>query len=103
MLKTYRGRYEFGRIIFPEHERASMPDTANVIVTILDDNTVDMQVPDAIQQEEQLSEAQRTVAQSFLVAMQELRKKGFSEEDEKAIASLQSGEYKPSFETRIQA
>jgi len=103
MLKTYRVRYEFGRIIFPEHEQALMPDTANVIITILDDDTADTHVPDVHQHEEKLGEAQRAVAHSFLVAMQELRREGFSEDDDKAIVSLQNGEYKPTFEARIQA
>jgi len=103
MLKTYRVRYEFGRIIFPDHEQALIPDTANVIITILDDDTTDMHVPDTHQHIEKLSEAQRAVANSFLIAMQELRKEGFTEDDEKAIASLQNGEYKPTFEARIQA
>jgi hypothetical protein len=35
--------------------------------------------------------------------MQELRKEGFSEDDERAIASLQDGDYKPTFDARIQA
>ena len=103
MLKTYRARYEFGRIIFPKHEQELMPDTANVIITILDDDSADTHVPDAYQNEEKLSESQRAVAHSFLIAMQELRKEGFSEDDEKAIASLQDGEYKPTFEARNQA
>jgi len=102
MLKTYRVRYEFGRIIFPEHEQASMPDTANVIITILDDDTPDIHEQDLERHDEKLSEAQIAVAQSFLATMQELRKKGFSEDDEKSIASLQNGDYKPVFEARIQ-
>ena len=103
MLKTYRVRYEFGRIIFPDHEQALIPDIANVIITILDDDTADMHIPDAHQHIERLSEAQRAVAHSFLVAMQELRKEGFSEDDERAVASLQDGDYKPTFDARIQA
>ena len=103
MLKTYKVRYEFGRLIFPEHEQALMPDTANVIITILDDDTADTHVPASNQHDEKLSEAaQRAVAHSFLIAMQDLRKEGFSEDGEKAIASLQNGEYKPTFEARIQ-
>jgi len=89
MLKTYRVRYEFGRLIFPEHEQVLMPDTANVIITILDDDTSEIREPDVQRHDEKLSEAQRAVAHNFLVNMQELRKKGFSEEDDKAIADLQ--------------
>ena len=102
MLKTYRVRYEFGRLIFPEHEQALMPDTANVIITILDDDTSDIHEQDLQRHDEKLSKAQRAVAQNFLFSMQELRKVGFSKEDESAIDSLQNGDYKPVFETRIQ-
>jgi len=102
MLKTYRVRYEFGRIIFPEHEQVSIPDTANAIITILDDDTSNIHEPNVQRHDEKLSEAQIAVAQNFLVNMRELRKKGFIEEDEKAIASLQNGDYKPIFTARIQ-
>ena len=92
MLRTYRVRYEFGRLIFPEHEQVSMPDTANVIITILDDDNSDIREPDVQQHDEKLSEAQVAVAQNFLMSMQEIRRKGFSNEDDNAIASLQSGD-----------
>ena len=103
MLKTYKVRYEFGKIIFPEHEQALMPDKANVIITILDDDIVDTHVPYVYQYEEKLSEAQRAVAYNFLIAMKELRKDGFSDDDDEAIANLQDGEYKPTFKARNQS
>ena len=95
MLKTYKGRYEYGKLVFPKHEQVFMPDTANVIVTILDDDITHKS------NDEKLTPAQRTVAQNFLKAMQELREEGFSAEDETAIDDLQSGKYKPTFEGRI--
>ena len=102
MMRTYKGRYEHGKLILPEHERNSIPNTADVIITILDDEMSD-NVPEQKQSEKKLTSGQKNVAQKFLVAMQELRKDGFSAEDESAISDLQSGKYKPVFEGSIKA
>jgi DNA-damage-inducible protein J len=45
---------------------------------------------------------QQKTAQNFLSAMHNIRSEGFSSEDEAALNDLQSGEYKPSFEGRLQ-
>jgi len=50
---------------------------------------------------EKQTTTQQKAAQNFLSAMQNLRREGFSPEDESAIADLQSGKYKPSFEGRL--
>jgi len=98
MLRTYKGRYEYGKLVFPEHEQVSMPDTANIIITILED---DINLNKREAGNESLTSAQRTAAQNFLKAMQELRKENFTEEDENAINDLQSGKYKLIFEERL--
>jgi len=51
--------------------------------------------------EKKLTPAQRSDAQEFLTAMQNLAKEGFTVEDEKAIDDLQSGKYKPLFKERL--
>jgi len=38
MLRTYKGRYEGGKFILPEIEQGLIPDSANIIVTILDED-----------------------------------------------------------------
>lgn len=53
--------------------------------------------------EEKLTTTQQNEARNFLVAMQNLRNDGFSAEDESAINDLQSGNYKPTFEGRLNA
>ena len=43
----------------------------------------------------------RAAAQEFLTSMKDLRKEGFTPEDEAAINEFQSGKFKPSFEERL--
>ena len=93
MLMAYKGRYENGRFILPELEKASIPDNVNIIITILDEVSLGTQAKPA--------SATQVAARNFLRAMQDLRKNGFAEEDEAAIIDLQNGSYKPSFEERL--
>ena len=93
MLRAYRGRYENGCFILPEFEKASIPNNVNIVITILDDVSPGTQVKS--------SSTKQIVAQNFLRAMQILRKRGFSEEDNTAINDLQNGKYKPRFEERL--
>jgi hypothetical protein len=37
MLKTYRGRYEKGRIILQDQEQNLIPDNVNIIITVLEE------------------------------------------------------------------
>ena len=98
MLRTYKGRYEYGKLVLQRPEQDLIPDTANIIITFLDDETITHKHQ---ANEEKLSPIQQNAAQNFLLAMQNLRKEGFSPEDEAAINDLQSGKYKPKFEERL--
>ena len=95
MLKTYKGRYEYGKLVFPANEQVLIPNTANIIITILEDDII------TGTSDEKFNLTQQNIAQNFLNAMRELRKEGFTAEDEAAISELQSGKYKPTFEGRI--
>ena len=90
MLKTYKGRYEYGKLIFPGNTQILMPDTADIIITILDETTDGM-----------LSEKQRTVARNFLKAVENIKEEDFTEEDKEAFARWDSGEYRVKFEERL--
>ena len=35
----YQGRYENGHFILPEHERVLIPNNANIIITVLEDES----------------------------------------------------------------
>ena len=94
MLKTYKGRYEYGRLILPEYEQ--MPDTANIIITILDDD-IAADAPTASKGE--LTPSQ-IAAQNFLTAMENIRKEDFTAEDMEAFSNLESGEYKLKIDRR---
>ena len=39
MLRTYKGRYENGKIILPQHEQDKIPNNAEIIITVLTDDT----------------------------------------------------------------
>jgi hypothetical protein len=64
MLRTYKGRYERGRIILPDHEQISMPDIADIIITVLDEDKLSTQESD--ENRDRLSAKQKEVAFSFL-------------------------------------
>ena len=81
--------YPVGRVIYT-HERR------RAFVTVLDEPEKPLASDDG-----KLTAEQRTAAQNFLTAMQDLRKNGFTEEDEAAINDLQNGKYKPVFEERL--
>ena len=98
MLRTYKGRYECGRIVFSDQEQVPMPDTADVIITILDEENEE--TPKPVESDNRLTAEQQAVALDFLRAVQVLRKSGFEPEDEEAISDFQSGKYKPIFEVR---
>ena len=93
MLRAYKGRYENGSFVLPEFDKASIPNNASIIITILEDTSLksdSTQIP-----------TMRVAAQNFLKAVQDIRKEGFSPEDNAAIDELQSGKYKPVFEERL--
>ena len=48
--------------------------------------------------DEKLTSDQKNVARDFLIAMQNIRKKGLTAEDNSAIDDLQNGKYKAAFE-----
>ena len=86
MIKTYAGRYENGVFIVPESMRTYIPNNVRVIITVIDESVLNF--------EETNKDAEHTVAENFLKAMEILRLDGFSEEDNEAIDALQRGEYK---------
>ena len=49
---------------------------------------------------QKLTSEQKTIAKTFLLAVHELQKKGFSTEDDLAFDELRSGKFKPVFEER---
>ena len=50
---------------------------------------------------QKLTSEQKIIAKSFLLAVHELQKKGFSPEDDLAFDELRSGKFKPVFEERV--
>ena len=95
MLKTYRGRYEKGKFVFPEFDEVPLPDNVNVIITVLDDADLKPQGGPVYSDEDK-----RKAALKFLEAMEKLEKE-LTDEDHAAIDELQSGKYKPVFEERL--
>ena len=94
MLKTYRGRYEYGKLVLPKNEQVLMPDTANIIITILDDDII------RGASDEKFIPAQRNAAHNFLTAVENIGKEDFTEKDEEAFAKLERGEYKLKIDRR---
>ena len=93
MLSAYKGRYENGNFILPEFDKASIPNNTNIIITVLEDT--------ALKTELMHKTSENLAARNFYTAMLNLRKDGFSMEDEAAIDELQNGKYKLSFEDRL--
>jgi len=93
MVQAHKGYFqEDGRFISADSLLVRLP--INKQVTILWD-------VEATETNEERLTPQRTAAGDFLTAMRELRKGGFTSEDEAAINDLQSGQYKPVFEERL--
>jgi hypothetical protein len=95
MLQAYQGYFQNGRFISLEAP-VTIPENVEVYVMVTDRQLSSKTV------RETLTPTQ-IIAQNFLEAMQTLRKDGFSEEDDAAIADLQSGKYKPVFDRRIES
>ena len=89
---TYVGQFIEGQM-YSSGKRIAIPEGEQVAVTFLGDISSNA--------EELQAEARRVAAMNFLQAVQELREKGFTEEDNAAIDALQSGMYKPHFEERL--
>ena len=100
MLRTYRGRYERGRIILPDHEQVLLPDAADVIITVLNEDGISL--IKSGESSDTLSDKQKAVALAFLRAVQGIRNNGFDADDDTAISDLRSGKYKPTFGVRLQ-
>ena len=95
MLRTYRGRYERGQIILQDHEQVLMPDVADVIITVLNEDGINL--IKSGESSDNLSDKQKAVALDFLRAVQGIRNNGFNSDDDAAISDLHSGKYKPIF------
>ena len=93
MVKTYAGRYQNGNFIISEAAKANIPDNVRVIITVIDENVLNLETT--------FGDSEHVVAEKFLNAMANLRLEGFSEEDNEAIDALQKGEYKLKFEERL--
>ena len=93
MVKTYAGRYENGNFIIPEAAKADIPNNVRIIITVIDEHVLNLETAS--------SDSEHAVAEKFLNAMENLRRDGFSEEDNEAIDALQRGEYKLKFEERL--
>ena len=94
MLRTYKGRYEYGKFILPE--QALIPDTADIIITVLDDDIISKQK----NKDEKLNEEQRAVVEKVLKNLENIRKEDFTEEEIEHFKKLERGDYKLRFDRR---
>ena len=39
MLRAYKGRYENGSFVLPELDKASIPNNASIIITVLEETS----------------------------------------------------------------
>ena len=93
MVRAYQGYFQNGR--FMPFEAVTIPENVEVYVMVTGRDVV------LEDKKETLTQAEKTAAENFLKAMQNLRKKGFTQEDEAAINDLQNGKYKPTFDKRL--
>jgi hypothetical protein len=79
----YEGKILDGKPFFAEP--VALPENAKIMIIV---------EPPLAEQAETLTPAQRSAAQRFLQATQEIRAQGFTEDDQAALANLNSGQYK---------
>ena len=89
MVQAYKGYFQENGQFISESILTKIPINRQVIILWDDEATED----------KKLTQAQRKVAQNFLIAIQKIRNE-LTEEDKAAIDELESGKYKPIFEDR---
>ena len=89
MVQAHKGYFQEDGQFFPENVTTKIPANRQVIV-LWDDEASETQ---------KFSQAHREAAQSFLTAVQKIRKE-LTAEDKAALDELESGKYKPLFEDR---
>jgi len=90
MVQAYKGYFQENGQFIPESIMTKIPINRQVIILWDDEATED---------DKKLTQAQRKVAQNFLIAMQKIRNE-LTEDDKAALDELESGKYKPIFENR---
>jgi hypothetical protein len=83
MPVTYEGKVLDGKPFFAEP--VTLPENAKIMIIVESPLS---------EQAETLASAQRTAAQRFLQAAKNIREHGLTEEDQAALANLNSGQYK---------
>ena len=89
---AYDGYFKNGRF-YVSGKTIAIPEERRVVITIFDDVPPES-TPDTIANKKE-------AARNFLTAMKNLRKEGFTAEDDEAINEFQSGAFKMQFEERL--
>jgi hypothetical protein len=79
----YEGKILDGKPFFAEP--VALPENAKIMIVV---------EPSLAGQTETLTPAQRNAAKRFLQTTQEIREQGFTEDDQAALANLNSAQYK---------